>query len=76
MNKLVCDICGGKITIREGGEQGICEYCGANYSLGRIREIVNGIKVSQTGSAEVVEQWRVLIQKYLGTVAFHDAEAI
>lgn len=76
MNKLVCDVCGGSIVVLEGGEQGKCEYCGANYSLGRMREIVNGIKVSQTGSAEDIEQWRELVDKYLAEAAFEDAEKI
>lgn len=76
MNRLVCDVCGANIVVQEGGQIGVCDHCGANYSIGRMREIVSGIKVSQTGSAEDVEQWRELVQKYMDAGAFSDAENI
>lgn len=76
IRKLVCDVCGGNITMQAGGQVGICSCCGLNYSLDRMREIVSGIKVSQTGSAEDVEQWRELVKKYMDVGAFSDAENI
>lgn len=76
MNKLVCDICGGRIVVQSGGQFGECEYCGASYSLDRMREIVSGVKVSQTGSAEDVEQWRELVNQYFLEGSYQDAETI
>ena len=76
IRKLVCDVCGGNITMQAGGQVGICSCCGLNYSIERMREIVSGVKVSQTGSAEDVEQWRELVKKYMDSGAFEDAEGI
>lgn len=76
MEKLICDVCGGSIVVQAGGKYGVCSYCGANYSLDRMREIVSGVKVSQTGSAEDIEQWRALVQKYMAESAYKDAEKI
>ena len=39
MAKLVCDICGGKLIVQEGGKQAICESCGLAYSMERLKEI-------------------------------------
>lgn len=76
MNKLVCDVCGGNLVMQAGGQVGICSCCGLNYSLDRMREIASGIKVSQTGSAEDVEQWRELVNTYYASASFDDAEKI
>lgn len=76
MQKLVCDVCGGNIQIQAGGKEGVCEYCGATYTMDRLREILSGVKVSQTGSAEDVEQWRELAKKYYAASSFGDAENI
>ena len=76
MATLQCDICGGKIVVQAGGGVGECANCGASYSLERMREIVSGIKVSQTGSAEDVEQWRALLDRYYSAGDFTEAEKI
>lgn len=76
MATLQCDICGGKIVVQAGGGVGECANCGASYSLERMREIVSGIKVSQTGSAEDVEQWRALLDRYYSAGDFSEAEKI
>lgn len=75
MNKLICDICGGAIVVQSGGKYGICDSCGANYTLDRMREIATGIKVSQTGSKEDVEQWKALLDTYLTAFDWDAAEA-
>lgn len=75
MNKLICDICGGAIVVQAGGKYGICDSCGANYTLDRMREIASGIKVSQTGSKEDVEQWKALLNTYLSAFDWEAAEA-
>lgn len=74
MNKLICDICGGAIVVQAGGKYGICDSCGANYTLDRMREIATGIKVSQTGSKEDVEQWKTLLNTYLSAFDWEAAE--
>lgn len=75
MNKLICDICGGAIVVQAGGKYGICDSCGANYTLDRMREIASGIKVSQTGSKEDVEQWKTLLNTYLTAFDWDAAES-
>ncbi len=75
MNKLICDICGGAIVVQAGGKYGICDSCGANYTLDRMREIASGIKVSQTGSKEDVEQWKALLNTYLTAFDWEAAES-
>lgn len=74
MALLKCDVCGGKIIVQSGGAYGVCESCGANYTLERMREIASGIKVSVTGTKEDVEQWKSLLKTYLSTHDFEAAE--
>lgn len=76
MATLKCDICGGNIVVQPGGQLGECINCGATYSLERMREIVSGVKVSQTGTAEDVEQWRALLTRYYKAGDFAEAERI
>lgn len=76
MATLKCDICGGNIVVQAGGQTGECANCGAAYSLERMREIVTGVKVSQTGTAEDVEQWRALLSRYYQAGDFAEAERI
>lgn len=61
MEKLKCDICGGRIEIEAGGRRGVCVNCGTAYSMDRMREMLSGVKVSVTGSNEDVEQWKTLV---------------
>lgn len=76
MATLKCDICGGNIVVQAGGQMGECANCGAAYSLERMREIVTGVKVSQTGTAEDVEQWRALLSRYYNAGDFTEADRI
>ena len=73
---LRCDICGGSIEVQAGGKKGICENCGASYSLERMREIYSGMKVSVTGTKEDVEQWKRLVETYLHNLDFVAAESV
>ncbi len=75
MGQLKCDVCGGRITVQAGGEYGECESCGANYSLGRMREIASGVKVSVTGTKEDVEQWHALLDTYLRAFDYDAVES-
>ena len=38
MAKLECDVCGGSITIQQGGQVGIYGSCGLKYSIDKIKE--------------------------------------
>lgn len=40
---LVCDICGGKLCIEEGGDA-VCESCGMTHSSNRMKEKIQEIK--------------------------------
>lgn len=44
MEKLCCDICGGTLIMQSGGKVAICDSCGMQYSVERIREKVQEIK--------------------------------
>lgn len=76
MQKLICDVCGGKIQIQAGGQEGVCENCGVSYSMARLREILNGVEVSRTSPAEDVQRWRKLAKKYYDALSFVDAENV
>lgn len=76
MQKLICDVCGGKIQIQAGGQEGVCENCGVAYSMARMREILNGVEVSQTSPTEDVQRWRELAKKYYDALSFADAENV
>ena len=76
MEKLVCDICGGKIMIQGGGRLGECENCGANYSLERMRELVSGVEVSVTETQEDVIPWKTLLKAYMSALDFESVEQI
>ena len=65
MNKLQCEICGGRIVIQAGGQFGECENCGAGYALNRLREMLSGAKISITGSDEDIVQWKALVSTYI-----------
>jgi len=52
MDKLVCDICGGKLIMQAGGVSK-CDSCGVEYSLERMREKVQEMKI--VGSVEITK---------------------
>ena len=54
MEKLVCDICGGKLIAQSGGVF-VCDSCGMEYSKDRIKEMVQEIQgtVKVEGSVDV-----------------------
>lgn len=69
---LKCDVCGGTLTMQPGGQGAVCEYCGMNYAIGRLREKVQEIRgtvkvegVVKTQRADFDIQSGVLI-KYHG----------
>lgn len=55
MNKLCCDICGGTLVMQPGGRTAVCDSCGMQYSVERVREKVQEIKgvVSVEGTVKV-----------------------
>ncbi len=83
---LQCDICGGTLQMDAGGKTATCINCGMTHSLERVREKVQEIKGSvkiegtvsarQTGTSEDIEQWRVLLDKYMSAGDFKHANDI
>ena len=75
MAMLVCDVCGGNLQMDAGGKTATCQFCGMQYSVERMREkiqeirgtvkVEGSVQARQTGTTEDVEQWRVLMHKYL-----------
>lgn len=43
MNKLICEICGGKLVANIGGVF-ICDNCGMEYSKDRLKEMITDNK--------------------------------
>lgn len=86
MDKLCCDICGGTLVMQAGGETAICDSCGMQYSIERMREkvqeitgtvrVAGPVQARQTGTAEDVAQWRTLVQKYYDAGDFQAAEQV
>lgn len=57
MNPLVCDICGGKLVMGTGGIA-ICNNCGMEYSIGRIKEKVQEITGTvYIDNSNMVDNW-------------------
>lgn len=75
MAMLVCDVCGGNLQMDAGGKTATCQFCGMQYSIERMREkiqeirgtvkVEGSVQARQTGTTEDVEQWRILMHKYL-----------
>ena len=57
MAALVCDICGGKLIVGAGGVT-VCDSCGMEYSVERMREKIQEIKgVVQIDNSNMIENW-------------------
>lgn len=54
MDKLRCDICGGILTMQSNSKTAVCDSCGMQYSVERLREKVQEIKgtVSVEGTVQ------------------------
>lgn len=83
MAMLVCDVCGGNLQMDVGGKTATCQFCGMQYSVERMREkiqeirgtvkVEGSVQARQTGTTEDVEQWRVLMHKYLEASDYQSA---
>lgn len=70
---LVCDICGGKLRIEEGGDA-VCESCGMTHSSNRMKEKIQEIKgtVSIEGNVKTEKaDFEILAGKLIG---YHGAD--
>lgn len=86
MPKLQCDLCGGSIIMQGGGQLAVCDSCGMQYSVERMREkaqeitgtvrIEGPVQARQTGTEDDVFQWRSLLDKYYKAGDFQAAENI
>lgn len=57
MAALVCDICGGKLVVGAGGIA-VCENCGMEHSLDRMKEKVQEIKgVVRIDNTHMIDNW-------------------
>ena len=74
MSKLVCDICGGKLTLVSGGTA-VCDNCGINYSKEYLKEKVKEsiACVKQTVKINIEENLR-RTKVYLSESNFRDAK--
>lgn len=64
MAALVCDICGGKLIIGSGGIA-ICDSCGMEHSVDRMKEKVQEIKGTVSVSGPVQVDTSHLVENYL-----------
>lgn len=86
MDMLRCDICGGSLMMQAGGKTAVCDSCGMQYSVERVREKVQEIRgavrvegavqARQTGTDDDVAQWRMLVRKYYDAGDFQAANQI
>ena len=63
---LRCDICGGELEI-QGSGKAVCASCGMKYSIESLREKLQGLKTSVTGSSDDVAQWEMLLDRYMSS---------
>lgn len=81
MPTLVCDVCGGKLLVDEGGKTATCQYCGIQHSIERLREKVQEIqgRVSIEGVVNVsgiasLDALFVRAQEFFDTKEYDKAE--
>lgn len=53
MAALVCDICGGQLTMDASGEFAVCESCGMKHTKDRVKKMVIDGTVEVTGTVKV-----------------------
>lgn len=76
MQKLVCDLCGGKLVMQESGV-GTCRYCGIEYSISALRK-----KIEVSGTVEITkgesEKERLLKngQTYINFKKYREAQQV
>lgn len=79
MTKLCCDVCGGKIMMRAGGKSGACVLCATEYSIERMREMLNSnpMGIFNTNSNESdIEQLKKLCKRYISNFEYKSAYEI
>lgn len=54
--KLTCDLCGGELQMKAGGQSAACAGCGLEYSRERLMEMLNGSKQAVEESVAVPPQ--------------------
>ena len=74
MSALTCDICGGKLKMGKG-KIAVCESCGMEHSVERVREKIQEIKGTvHVDSAHLVENFYSLATDAFQTGNYADAE--
>ena len=50
--KLICDLCGGQLQMKPGGQSACCTNCGLEYSKERLMEMLQGGATAAPAPAE------------------------
>lgn len=73
MAALVCDICGGKLIVGAGGIT-VCDSCGMEYSVERMREKIQEIKgVVQIDNSNMIENWMKMADRAMQACNYSEA---
>ena len=73
MAALVCDICGGKLIVGAGGVT-VCDSCGMEYSVERMREKIQEIKgVVQIDNSNMIENWTKMADRAMQACNYSEA---
>lgn len=74
MGALTCDICGGRLKIGKG-KIAICENCGMEHSVERVREKIQEVKGTvHVDSAHLIENFLSMAQDAFSTENYAEAE--
>lgn len=83
MDSLCCDICGGALTMQADGKNAVCQACGMQYGLDRLRAKAGqrqtpkpapSVQKAQAGQEEDVAGYYILVKQYYNTGDFRAAQ--
>lgn len=74
MASLTCDICGGRLKMRKG-KTAVCESCGMEHSVERVREKIQEVKGTvHVDSAHLIENFLQIAKDAYSTGNYAEAE--
>ena len=74
MPTLICDICGGRLKMGKG-KIAVCESCGMEHSVERVREKIQEIKGTvHVDNAHLIENFLSMAQDAYSTKNYAEAE--
>lgn len=74
MKALICDICGGKLSVGSGGTT-VCESCGMAYTRERVQEMIQDVRGTvQVDSSHLLDNFANMATQALKAKNYKEAE--